>query len=294
MQDKESFMAMLSAIVDLAKSQDNILAMDEVKKFFDDSNLSDEQFDHVYEYLAANQIRIQGYIRKETSKGKESNLEDNLEVTHLEEDSNYVLENTVDDSSDDEKQAMLDKEEEVYVSMYLEDLESIPTLKECELEKLYLSLLEGDETARASLLETNLIRVVDIAKEYKGQGVTIGDLIQEGNIGLISALDEITSKKVIIQADPTVAKEYVMEAVRQSMEAVIHEQSDNRILEKRVVDRINYFNNCVKELAEDLGREATIDELSQYAKVDRSEIEDIMLITPDAISVKMDDSKNKK
>lgn len=290
MQDRDDFLAMLSAVVDLAKSQDNIITTDEVKELFDDSKLSLEQMEHVYQYLAANQIRIQGYIQPvKTNKletEQESAEDANISVQSIDgggelidEESKKVLQELK------EREERVEQEEASYIAMYLEDLELIAPRQAGELEALMQSLKKGNKAAKERLLEIHLKNVVDIAKEYQGRGIIVGDLIQEGNIGLITALEEIFSgsNRVATEYVPELV-EYMYSRIRESMELVINEQRDDKIRENRIVEKINFISTCMNELAEENAREATLDELAEYAKMDKEEIADIIELAKDSLS----------
>lgn len=293
MQDKENFLAMLAAIVDLAKAQDNIITMDEIKELLDDSAFTAEQMGHVYEYLAANQIRIQGYIRNIKANDEDVNItsidnatENDNEQEYLDEESKKALHELK------EREERFEKEEASYIKMYLEDLEAICPKVDGEMNMLINSLRKGNRFAKERLLELHLREVVDIARSYRGKGLFVGDLIQEGNIGLMTALEEICTgaNRVPTESIPDTL-EYIVNRIRESMEFVIHEQQDDKILENRIVEKINFISSCVKDLAEEFGREATLDELVEFTKLEKSEIADIMELAKDALSVSNDEEE---
>lgn len=293
MQDKENFLAMLAAIVDLAKAQDNIITMDEIKELLDDSAFTAEQMGHVYEYLAANQIRIQGYIRNIKANDEDVNItsidnatESDNEQEYLDEESKKALHELK------EREERFEKEEASYIKMYLEDLEAICPKGDGEMNMLINSLRKGNRSAKERLLELHLREVVDIARSYRGKGLFVGDLIQEGNIGLMTALEEICTgaNRVPTESIPDTL-EYIVNRIRESMEFVIHEQQDDKILENRIVEKINFISSCVKDLAEEFGREATLDELVEFTKLEKSEIADIMELAKDALSVSNDEEE---
>lgn len=293
MQDKENFLAMLAAIVDLAKAQDNIITMDEIKELLDDSAFTAEQMGHVYEYLAANQIRIQGYIRNIKANDEDVNItsidnatESDNEQEYLDEESKKALHELK------EREERFEKEEASYIKMYLEDLEAICPKVDGEMNMLINSLRKGNRSAKERLLELHLREVVDIARSYRGKGLFVGDLIQEGNIGLMTALEEICTgaNRVPTESIPDTL-EYIVNRIRESMEFVIYEQQDDKILENRIVEKINFISSCVKDLAEEFGREATLDELVEFTKLEKSEIADIMELAKDALSVSNDEEE---
>lgn len=291
MQDRENFLAMLAAIVDLAKAQDNVITMDEIKELLDDSTFTAEQMGHVYEYLAANQIRIQGYIRNVKANEEHVDITSNDGVVKQDNEFNYLDEESKQAVQElKEREERLGQEEASYIRMYLEDLETISPMEDGEVDMLINSLRKGNRPAKERLLELYLREVVDIARSYQGKGIIVGDLIQEGNIGLMTALEEICTgaNRVPTESIPDTL-EYILNRIRESMEFVIHEQQDGKILENRIVEKINFISNCMKELAEEFGREATLDELAEFAKLEKSEIADIVELAKDTLSVSNDE-----
>ncbi|WP_167956274.1 sigma-70 domain-containing protein [Anaerosporobacter faecicola] len=289
MQDRENFLAMLSAVVDLAKTQDNVITVDEIKELMDDSTFTQEQMGHVYEYLAANQIRIQGYFPNKKELVKTDEEKDNLghvvDATNQNEE-----EGTAALRELKEREEKLEQEEAAYITMYLEDLATLAPATEGEMEILIQSLQSGKRAAKERLLELHLQQVVDIAKEYQGKGIIVGDLIQEGNIGLMTALEEIyTGETRVPTGSIREVIEYIQSRIRESMEYVIYEQRDSKILENRVVEKINFIGECMKKLAEEYGREATLEELAEFAQLEKEEVADLIELAKDELST----SKNK-
>lgn len=289
MQDRENFLAMLSAVVDLAKTQDNVITVDEIKELMDDSTFTQEQMGHVYEYLAANQIRIQGYIQNKKEPVK---TEETEKFEHAGDSTNQKdEEGTAALRELKEREEKLEQEEAAYITMYLEDLAALDPATEGEIETLIQSLQSGKRAAKERLLELHLQQVVDIAKEYQGKGIIVGDLIQEGNIGLMTALEEIYTKASRVPTGSMLeVMEYIQSRIRESMEYVIFEQRDSKILENRVVEKINFIGECMKKLAEEYGREATLEELAEFAQLEREEVADLIELAKDELSA----SKNKE
>jgi RNA polymerase primary sigma factor len=167
--------------------------------------------------------------------------------------------------------------------MYLEDIKDIKEGTHEEEEVLLGKIAKGDQLAKNRYIEANLHYVVRLAAEYKNQGVTMEDLIQEGNIGLISALESAADL-----TESSQGKEIVTDFIRKSMEAAILDQKENSSFEKDVLKKINYIRDAADELAEDLGREATIHELSGYIKLTEKEITDILKMSGEGVKLEED------
>ena len=163
-----------------------------------------------------------------------------------------------------------------FYQMYLEELEAVA---EAGLEE-ELSLLErlaaGDVSARERLIEGNLKRVLEYAKEYDGRGLPMGDLVQEGNMALTALAMEYESGAF---------QELLRERVRACIEAALEEQRMEAEIEENVAARVNVLQEVSRVMAKELGREATVEELAAKMKMTEDEIRDIMKVTLDAVNV---------
>ena len=151
---------------------------------------------------------------------------------------------------------------------YLHDLQAFQTEREGEKQELFAKLLRGDLTEKGRLTEIYLKEVVEIAKEMYTEGIFLGDLIQEGNVGLILGLDMLT--------DVDSAHQVIVEQVRQSMQMLIEESVELSQRDKKMVEKVAMLDEGIKSLTEELGRKVTIDELALYMGMTEEEIEDVL------------------
>lgn len=245
MLEKEKFLSMLGKIVEIAKTQGGSLSQEEIQEYFKGIELSKEHLDAIYAYLSENKITVKGFL-----------------YTPAQEE-----------TGEEEKDS-------VYLAMYLEDLERIAPEEPGEAERLYLALRSGEEAARARLTEVWLSKVVELARGYQNQGVFIEDLIQEGNIGLLSGLEALLKQQELLDAE-----EYLKESVCQYMENLIDDAMGKEDLENTVLAKTNLISEAAKKLAEDMGRVATLEELADYTKIPVEEIDDILNLSKDAVKV---------
>lgn len=274
MDSKNKFQEMLGDILEVARVQDNRLGMNEIKDLFGDMNLSEAQYEQIFAYLAAHHITIQGYAAGESEYTKA--IQKELEQGGIEEDKTDKAE---EDSADRHKSSVHD-EDSVYLKMYLEDLKEITQSTPEEEISLIDKIIKGDDFARSRYIEGKLHYVVKIAEEYKNLGVSMEDLIQEGNIGLISALESMSELGNSIRG-----KDMVTDFIRKFMEAAIEEQNESSSFENNIIKKINYIRAGADELAEDLGREADIHELAGYIKMTEQEISDILRMSVEGIKI---------
>lgn len=163
-----------------------------------------------------------------------------------------------------------------FYQLYLEELESITPYSEEEGERLAVCSLEGDKAARKRLIEGSLHRALDCAKEYDSQGLMIGDLIQEANMGLTLAAGSYEGGSWY---------EYSGLMIRRAVEDALEEQGFEAKAEEEVLARVNVLKKVAQIMAEELEREATVAELAGRMKMTEEEIRDIMKVTLNALSV---------
>lgn len=244
MQEKEKFLETLGAIVEIAKTQDGILTQEEIQEYFKGADLTKNQMDAIYAYLAENKIRVKGFFYASKEEREEPEVS----------------------QGEDTRQ-----KDSIYLKMYLEDLSFIEPELPGETERLYLRMRGGEETARERLVNVWLKKVVDLARDYQNQGVFLEDLVQEGNIGLLSGLENLLKIQEHLDAE-----EYLKEAVCQSMENLIDDSMEEDDLENIILARANLISQAARALEEDLGRPATLQELSEYTKIPLEEMDGLL------------------
>lgn len=163
----------------------------------------------------------------------------------------------------------LSDEERDYLQDYLNELEELPVYTDGQIEAYTMSAMAGDVEAQHRLTEHYLKDVVEIAKLYAGQGVFLEDLIGEGNVALALGAGMLGSLEKPEEAQGMLAK-MMMDA----MEEYIAENASNEKTDQKVVDKVNQVSDKAKELAEDLHRKVTIEELSQETGMSVKVIQD--------------------
>lgn len=272
MNDKIIFREMLSEIRELAEAKGNLLTLDEINLFFKEVSLGEEQLELVYSYLEANRITIEGHSKNESIKLFEQK-EEELKVSESKEE---MIE-------DKDSVSLEDK----YLSMYLEELEELSKDDEKEKLELLKGLLGSDPMAKSKIIELYLPNVVEIAKQYVNKGVALSDLIQEGNIGLMLSLEEIDKSADIDSMELT-----IRQGIIASLEDAIEEASYTNSFNHQIISKVNFLNEGVRNLEEEMGRTVSIEELAKYLEMSKEEVEDIIRVSDDEIIV--EENKEKK
>jgi RNA polymerase sigma factor, sigma-70 family len=165
------------------------------------------------------------------------------------------------------------------VRMYLKEIGTIPLLSADEEMSLAERKEQGDEHARSRLAEANLRLVVSIAKKYIGRGMHLQDLIQEGNLGLLKAVEKFDYHKGYKFST------YATWWIRQSITRAIADQARTIRIPVHMVETINRVNRTDRQLLQELGREPSIDEIAARMKMSPRRVEEIMRIAQEPVSM---------
>jgi len=163
----------------------------------------------------------------------------------------------------------LTEEERNYLQDYLDEIEALPTYTQGEIQAFTISAMAGESHAAAKLIEVYLRDVVDIAKLYTGQGVLLEDLIGEGNMALTLGTGMLGSLEKPEEAQGMLAK-MMMDA----MEEYIQENASNEKIDKKIADKVNQVADKARELAEELHRKVTPEELAKETGMTEKTIRD--------------------
>jgi len=165
------------------------------------------------------------------------------------------------------------------VRMYLREIGQYPLLTADEEVRLAKRIERGDKAAKRRLTEANLRLVVSIAKKYIGRGLSLLDLIQEGNLGLQRAVEKFDYKKGFKFST------YATWWIRQAITRAIADQARTIRIPVHMVETINRYMRTQRELQQELGREPTHDELAKKLGIDLEKLEHIMKISQDIVSL---------
>ncbi len=165
------------------------------------------------------------------------------------------------------------------VMMYLKELEKVPPLTEKEEEKLVARLADGDEAAKSRMTEGSLPLVVSIARQYAGQGVLFQDLIQEGTLGLMRAVDHFDAQRGFP------FRTYAYWWIRQAITQTIEEQAETVRISDHLVDETNKQAEVSEQLTKELGREPTVEEIAGRMGMSVDEVQEIQRVSQDAESL---------
>ena len=251
---KAAFQKKLAELLELAKDRKNVLEYQEISDYFKELQLSAEQFEAILDFLEKNNIDV---LR----------LQDNDDDIILEDDDDVEVEK-IDLSVPDGIST------EDPVRMYLKEIGKVPLLTAEEEIELAKRMELGDQEAKKRLAEANLRLVVSIAKRYVGRGMLFLDLIQEGNLGLIKAVEKFDYRKGYKFST------YATWWIRQAITRAIADQARTIRIPVHMVETINKLIRVSRQLLQELGREPTPEEIAE-----EKNIETISAVAPQRATV---------
>ena len=247
--DAQKFREKLKLLLELAKKKKNVLETSEVADMFQDLNIPAEMMEKVYDYLEKNNIDVIG----------------SMEEIPEEEDLDLSLPEGI--SIDDPGR------------MYLKEIGKVPLLSADEEIELAKKMEKGDEAAKQRLAEANLRLVVSIAKRYVGRGMLFLDLIQEGNMGLIKAVEKFDYRKGYKFST------YATWWIRQAITRAIADQARTIRIPVHMVETINKLIRVSRQLLQDLGRDPTPEEIAEELDMPVGKVREILKVAQEPVSL---------
>lgn len=292
--NQQEFLQKLQLLTQKASQNGGRLLRSEVDETLGEG-LTQEQLGLVYQYLQRSRITVEGW---------EQSLQDRLNARSIFGDAadtdTKEQQDTPDDTFDDgetpseeesdtagkdsaqtEADTLAEEEEELLgaLGVYLEELEQ---LEEADMEMrsaLLLGAKEGDAKALSALAESYLSTVADMVSEYeKDAPLPVEDLLQEGNIALWEALSDLTEIDSVAGLGAM-----VMNKVSAQLERVLQEELDEGDAGQSMASQVNRLSSTLRELEEDLGHPASIEEVSAFLEMDTDHIKDIISLAGDQI-----------
>lgn len=293
-ETKAKFREKLKSLLELGKKKRNILEYQEISDFFRDMNLDEEKMEKVLDFLEANKVDV---LRISDGDDEDDDIilddEDEVEVEKI--DLSVPEGVSVEDPvrmylKEIGKVPLLSADEEIELAQKMEAgsvaVEKIPLLKErlaetgdeqekeeiqAEIKALQLDVDRGSD-AKKRLAEANLRLVVSIAKRYVGRGMLFLDLIQEGNLGLIKAVEKFDYRKGYKFS--TYATWWIRQAITRAIRIPVH-----------MVETINKLIRVSRQLLQELGREPTPEEIAEEMKMPVERVREILKISQEPVSL---------
>ena len=266
---EQIFGSQMNCLLERAKKQKNVVELQEIKEVFQKGSLTPAQLEGIVSYLEERKIDVltmseidsdeieqSDVFPEEVEKEYEGKREDEPEILHSERGS-----------------------AEDPVRMYLKEIGRIPLLSSEEEIELAKRMEMGDEEAKKKLSEANLRLTVSIAKRYSGRGMQFLDLIQEGNLGLIKAVEKFDYRKGYKFST------YATWWIRQSITRAIADQARTIRIPVHMVETMNRVNRTSRRLLQEYGREPTPEEIAVTMNLPEERILEVSKISQEPVSL---------
>ena len=285
------FVQTLQDIVSRARSNKDTIGMDEISSAFEGMDLPVEQMEEIYEHIRSQNIIVtQGKGPEESIDGEEVPEESDDDILiDVDADEDDLLDSDEEDleNLDDVEEVRIEETSEVLegvstedpVRMYLKEIGNVPLLTSEQEVELARRVEEGDPEAKKALTEANLRLVVSIAKKYVGRGMPFLDLIQEGNMGLMKAVDKFDYTKGYKFST------YATWWIRQAITRGIADTGRTIRVPVHMVETINKTLRMTRQLLQELGREPTPEEVAEKLGVPASRVREVLKISRDPVSL---------
>ena len=246
------FSTILQKLENLANANNNSISSLDVMNIIEEQDGDPDLVDKLFDELEAKGIAIVAETSVEDDAIREMNLDANV----------------ADGAGMDDP-----------VRMYLKEIGKVPLLTAEQEQDLAQRMLEGDEDAKSQLIEANLRLVVSIAKRYLGRGMQFLDLIQEGNLGLIKAVDKFDHSKGFKFST------YATWWIRQAITRAIADQARTIRIPVHMVETINRLVREQRALIQELGREPTVEEIAERMNLSVEKVREIQKISQEPVSL---------
>ena len=298
MDEKTLFSELLQDMLEQAQINGNRIFQAEIHEYFEDLKLSEEQMNHIYAYLVAHRITVQGLVSSaDTQKAsRQYQTFDMIEKTREETEARKKSVETNPAKATKQDEEKNTEPDSAFLKMYLRELRTMEKLtkeQERELAEQLLRLagviVENQETGftvdtvadellaelKERFVHHKLRSVVKRARAYAAGGELLDELVQEGNIGLLTALQKLGQYQ-----EAEIFLVFVEEQIRQAMEAYLDKAYASDGEAQAMVAKVHFISEAAKTMKEDNGQEPTLAELAAYTNLTEEELLAIVNLSP--------------
>lgn len=286
---EQIFGSQMNCLLERAKKQKNVVELQEIRDVFQNSPLTQAQLERIITYLEEQKIDVLtmpdiNADDIEDDVGEIDSLND-MDVFQKPDRIGSVqvtaeIEKGYEKTAEESENSFTERgNAEDPVRMYLKEIGRIPLLSSEEEIELAKRMEEGDEEAKKKLSEANLRLTVSIAKRYSGRGMQFLDLIQEGNLGLIKAVEKFDYRKGYKFST------YATWWIRQSITRAIADQARTIRIPVHMVETMNRVNRTSRRLLQEYGREPTPEEIAEAMNLPVERVLEISKISQEPVSL---------
>ena len=268
-ENMAKFSERLRELLEYAKKKKNVLEYEEINDFFAEMDIDADKIEKIYEFLETHNVDVLRVPELDEADETDEVDENDLAIIEAEEEDLSKIDLTVPEGIGTEDP----------VRMYLKEIGKVPLLNADEEIGLAQRMEQGDHSARKRLAEANLRLVVSIAKRYVGRGMQFLDLIQEGNLGLIKAVEKFDYRKGYKFST------YATWWIRQAITRAIADQARTIRIPVHMVETINKLIRVQRQLLQELGREPFPEEIAKEMNMPVERVREIQKISQEPVSL---------
>lgn len=286
--DKTQFNEALVSLIEYAGANANHVFKQDIELHFKEILTDDSMYTAIYSYLKESKIVIDDIDDSDIPPLGNNTID-------ISDSANYDLTNDnskADISNISTLSNVVESENELaMLEMYKNDMDTIERLSDSEKIQLLEQLLSGDSLAMVKLTEGYLYLVHEISTHFKGKGLTLGDLIQEGNIGLMLALSEYSNTFSNEAINITTFDSFLERKIRETINDAINMQISSERISSHLAERMNSLDSLSRELTDKLGHAPTVQELAKEMNISEDEVDTIIRTSLNVLSVEQSDGE---
>ena len=282
-EKKKAFHETLAELIEYATVSGNCVTKEDVQRYFQDLVTDESMYTLIYGYLTDAKINVEGF-----DAPQQKNQDASANTTDIPDDADPV-----DSAAGSQKQKTPESNEALFFhEMYLDELAALTKHEDSQINGFLKDLVSGDLSSVSAITEHYLPLVIRIADRFDDLGLSHSDLVAEGNLALYEAIlayPETQTSTALSDFEAFLDKE-----VYDSLQKALNIEIGSNRVSNHLADQVNALNDASTELAKELGREATLEELCERLALSTDEVKELMKISIDALTVIQSDDELKK
>lgn len=282
-EKKKAFHETLAELIEYATVSGNRVTKEDVQRYFQDLVTDESMYTLIYGYLTDAKINVEGF-----DAPQQTNQDASANIADIPDDADPA-----DPAAGSQKQKTPESNEALFFhEMYLDELAALTKHEASQINGFLKDLVSGDLSSVSAITEHYLPLVIRIADRFDDLGLSHSDLVAEGNLALYEAIlsyPETQTSTVLSDFEAFLDKE-----VYDSLQEALNIEIGSNRVSNHLADQVNALNDASTELAKELGREATLEELCERLALSTDEVKELMKISIDALTVIQSDDELKK
>ena len=282
-EKKKAFHETLAELIEYATVSGNRVTKEDVQRYFQDLVTDESMYTLIYGYLTDAKINVEGF-----DAPQQKNQDASANTADIPDDADPA-----DSAAGSQKQKPPESNEALFFhEMYLDELAALTKHEDSQISGFLKDLVSGDLSSVSAITEHYLPLVIRIADRFDDLGLSHSDLVAEGNLALYEAI--LSYPETQTSTDLSDFEAFLDKEVYDSLQKALNIEIGSNRVSNHLADQVNALNDASTELAKELGREATLEELCERLALSTDEVKELMKISIDALTVIQSDDELKK